>query len=261
VTASAVFIPLPTIPACSTAVPTPIVVPLIGGGQYVFPQPPNLLGDALAPALQAMRDLGMQLAPMVPSIILIRAVVAIRDFIIGLPGNIAQAVPPILNARPLADSITNVENALVAVVSLASPQFAFARMLLGFVRVMRLYLQAMRDRVVTLIRRNTDINDAIAKATALGNTTMLQNAQCAQQRLASDIDALNASAASAGAVIQMFGVLLCLLIPGHVVAIPAVPTVDANALAAEVFDPPLAVLDALESRLGPLASVGADFRC
>lgn len=251
---TAVYTPTLVVPSCSPTLPSPIEFGILGGGKFALPILPNIGESLLSLALRGFQLAAPAYAAQAPIIVLLRAVAAIKTFIEDLPENV-------LNPPGLVASINNLVTSLAAIVSLAVPAVAFGQQVLGTIRLLRFLLQAIQAEVVRLAARQVAINEAIAKATELGNASMLATAQCAQLRLAGDVDLINRSVAtSVGPVFALVNALLCVLV-GHGTVLPVVPSIDVNNLVASVFDPVLTALTALETVVSAIAAPGVSFDC
>ena len=248
--------PPATSPPCGPAVPAGFCIPTMGGGQVCLPQLPHFQ-DPLIPSLELMRSLGVFMIPLIPVIKILAALVAIKDFIVGLPENIVQLVA--LNPQPLADSISNVVEKMAAVAQLALPQVAFAAMLRGVVQALLAYLVALRARVSRIISAYERINAAIQQATNIGNASMRANAICARENVDTRLAALIASMSPIATVLAIFNVILCLVL-GHGVASLALP--DLSGDINQALAPIDAAIAAVTLVLNLIPNIGAtSFEC
>jgi hypothetical protein len=240
--------PTVTLPACGPAVSGPTTMQGMGGGPWALPRPPRLrLG--LSVPLQGLREIGGFGIPLLPLVLVIGALKAIGTLVANLPQNLATA-----NFAAIGEDANNVATSLLAIVGLANPLVAFSQMVRGFATAYRDYLVALRAEVVGLIAAVTDANALVDEAVRILCEPMRVNAQCYRNNLASKAAALNASMASAGPTVSLLSAFLCLL--GAFGHFPGLPTLDPNALVAEVFDPPIAALNALLAILPNTAGPG-----
>lgn len=219
---------------------------LFGGGTATLPLPwANV--SAVSVLTGALQNLGLQATPLAPTITLLKGVSAIVNFIVGLPGNTAQAIA--FNPQPLIDSVTNVVNATVDIASLVLFPIQLCRMVRGFLTTLINFLVALKAQINLLVTRMTNVTALIAKANELGNTALLANAQCALERLEAKVAAMNQALAALTVVIAIFSILLCLITGGH---LDPLPTLDAGALTSVVFDPVIATLTAIRDAIPDL---------
>ena len=206
-------------PPCNRPPPVSFCIPTPGGGQFCLPQLPRFQ-DPLELFLAMLRSFGIFMIPLIPVILILRALVAIKDFITGLPENTAQAIA--LNPQPLIDSVTRVVDAMAAVVQLAIPIFAFAAMVKAVVRAYLGFLVALRAQIVLILLAYARANAALQKAQQSGNLSMLTNAQCARENIDQKYAALIASLGPVAVILGIVNVLLCLFL-GHGLVTLALP--------------------------------------
>lgn len=104
------------------------------------------------------------------------------------------------------------------------------------------FLTALRNQIVALQSRYTNVNAMIAAATAAGNATWLANATCAKERLDAKVAQLNASISALALALQLLSVILCIVTGGH---LEAFPTLDPNNLVTDAIDAAIAALNAI----------------
>jgi len=250
-TVSAVYTPTITVPPCSPPLPDLLALTLLGGVTIQIPVTGSLIERALRGCELAVPAMSSQ----APLLLLLKAAAALKDFVTDLPQNI---IPPFTG---LAASINRLTSSLLALVALTNPAFAFGQQLLGTIRLTRLVVQGLQAEVVKFAQRQTDINQRLAQAAALGNQQLLQLATCEQQRLAADIALRNRSIEAAlGPLLAFANVVLCLVF-GHGTVMPTVPAISVDSLVAEAFQPVLDALTDLEAAVSAIAGAGASFSC
>jgi hypothetical protein len=236
--------------ACAPTLPTDILVGLFGGGSFRLPLIPRV-PDPLELLGRGLQGLNGQLSPMAPVVTVLNATAALVAFVKNLPSNVAAAIA--FNPKPLIDSVTAVVSAATDVVALAILPLQFAKMARGFVQMLRDYLVTLKAQIAAIITRYTDLNALIAQAQALGIASLVTNATCARNRLDTKVSAINAVLASLGVMIALFQVIICFVTGGEVSIL--VPTLNASALSGAIFDPVIAVLDALLAAIPDLSGL------
>jgi hypothetical protein len=232
---------------CTPPIYGDILVQLFGGitsGLPLLPTEP----DPLVLFGGGLQSLGQAFAPMAPIIPVLKIVNAMVEFITNLPANIASAIG--FNLNPIVEAAAKVTEAAGDIVSLLAFPVSLAKMIRGFLEVLIGYLNALKVAIVRMIARYTNVNALIAKAAELGNAALAANALCAKERLDSKVAAMNAALAGLAVVMAAFTIILCLVTGGE---LPLLPTIDAGALVAEVFDPVIAVLTAIRDAIPDLS--------
>lgn len=223
---------IPTLPAlaCATPVVPAFAFDLFGGASFSLPlfagndDPLKIFGRGLQQLLGPFAVF----APLKPVLQAVAAVV--------------QAIPQLPNPIPLIQALQQIAVAVGDLASLVIFPVQLARTVKGSLTVLIGYLTALKARIVSLGQRYTNVNNWIGEATRLGNGAMLQNANCAKERLDADAARLVASYAGAIVIVQIISLLICIAALGH---LEPLPTLDPGALVAEVFDPPIAALTTL----------------
>lgn len=243
-------------PPCNLPPPVAFCIPTPGGGQFCMPQLPRFQ-DPLEQWLVMLRVFGIFMIPLIPVIKVLNALVAIKDFILGLPQNLALLIA--LNPQPLADSVNRVFLALADVVQLAIPLFAFAAMVKAVLRALQGFLVALRAQIVLMLSVYARVNASLQRAQQLGHAGMLTNAACAKENLDQQWAALIASLGPLGFILSVINVLLCLFL-GHGVVTVGLPDLSGGINAALApLDVAIATLGAVIALL-PDGSTGA-FSC
>lgn len=228
--ASLTYAPSLSALACSTPVLSQISMTLWGGATFSLPVGPGA-ERPLAVMARALSGLGMQSAPLAPLIKMLR----VLSSVVGLVQAIAS-----LNPVEIATKTAQLASAVADVAALVAFPIELARQVRGFLSMLIAFVQALQADIIRLAARYTDVNAMIADATAAGNAAWLANAQCAKERLDSDVAQLNALLASVGVAIQVVSILYCLVTGGQHLA--ALPTLDPGALTGVVFDPVISAL-------------------
>ena len=220
---------------------------LFGGGQFTLPRLPRA-GDPLEILGRGLQDLGLQMTPLAPLVTTLKAGAAVIQFTIDMPSNMAALIA--FNPQPLADSVANVVGAGSDLVALAILPVQLCRMVRGFLSLLIAWLQALKNLIIQMVARLTNLNALIARAQQLGNQLLLANARCALERLVAKMDAINAFLASLGVIIALVSVLLCLITGGHLNL--SLPTLDVSSIVGTLFDPVIEVVTVVRDAIPDL---------
>lgn len=229
-----------------------ISVPLFGGALANLPliprtpDPVELLGRGL-------QQIGVQFAPMAPALTLMQALKAVVDFVVGLPGNVAQAIA--FNPSPLIQSVQKVVGASARLIELAILPLQMARMIRQSLTVLIQYLTALKLQIDQLVTRYTNLEALRQAALAAGNAAWMANIVCARERLDAKVAAMNAALAALGVAIALLSIILCFVTGGHLDPLPAL---NPSALTSAVFDPVIAALTVIRDAIPDLSGLALE---
>lgn len=168
-------------------------------------------------------------------------VVAAR--VLGGVMNVAQglaSVPP--DANKITTGIATIGTGAADLVLLVNFPVALARTALAMRAELVAALEALKADIIRLQARYTNVNAAIAAATAAGNASWLTNATCAKERLDAKVAQYNATISALGLALQLLSTILCIVSGGH---LPAFPTLSSSNLVTDAIDTAIAALNAI----------------
>ena len=244
------YTPTVVLPPCTPTTPVALVITMPGGGQI------SLIADTFDAAVRALLSANLPLVALAPLFLVLKAVSSIVSFIVNLPSNVAQAIA--FNPKPLVDSVNNVISSTVGVIQLALPPVAFALMARGLVQLLRNFLVALKARIDQLAARYARVDTLIELANNLGNAGMLANATCAREDLDSRVARMNAQMGAATVLIGLVNVIICLVTLGQSEGLGPLPSADPTGATSVVFDPVIAVLDALLALIPNVSTVSLE---
>lgn len=242
-------------PNCSPNLLADLIGQLFGGASFNLPLIPRV-GDPLEILGRGLQNMGLQIGPLGPVLTILKTTQASVNLLKNLPQDMAQLIA--FNPSPLATDVAAVVTASSDLVALAIFPLQMIKMIRLALQLLVRYLQALQSAITTLITRFTNVNALIARATALGRSAWLANANCANNRLINKATAMANFLQSIGIIIVMIQVILC-LVTQHAFTIPVIPVLDPHNLVAAVFQPPIDALNIIIAALPDLS--GLAFKC
>lgn len=237
---------LPTLPAvvCQPVPLTPAAYDIFGGGQFALQLLPRL-EDELTSRARALFGLSNSTAAHSSFIIALRVLGGILTVVQGL-----TSVPP--DVAKISSGLTAIGAGSASFLTLVNLPVALARTALAYRDQLVGFLVALRNQIVAVQARYTDLNARLQQAQQIGNQALIDNLTCAKERLDAKVAQFNAVLAAVAVAIQLASTILCIVTGGH---LPALPVLNPSNLVVDGLNEVIAVLQALSIPNVPGVSV------